>query len=538
VTAGQTATFSVVASGSAPLNYQWQKNNGTGMTNIANATAASYTTPPTTTSDTGSTFQVIVNNAAGPATSNAATLTVNPAPPATINLGGGFTTTTGLQFNGKTSWNQSGSRLRLTDGGFNEASSAFFTTLVNVQSFTNDFSFQLTSPNGDGFTFTIQNSGLTALGPSGGGLGYGPGLPGGTPGIGKSVAVKFDLTSNDGEGNDSTGMYTNGASPTIPAIDMTSSGVNLHSGDVMNVHMTYDGMTLTWTITDPTAGKSFTASATVNIPSVVGGNTAFVGFTAGTGASTATQEILTWAYSSGSAQATLPTITTQPTNQTVTAGQTATFTAAATGSPTPTVQWQVSTDGGVTFNNVSGATSTTLSFTTASSQNGYQYRAVFTNAAGTATTTAATLTVNPATTKVPIQFEPENLISSSVSSGPTYRAFAWSGFTDGNGTILDATKVGDNVTITLNVPQAGTYDVKVAVKKFASRGIMQLSVNGTNVGPAEDQYVSSSTWVEFDIGNVTLSSAGSQPFKFTVVGKNSASSGYSISFDYIKLTPQ
>ncbi len=91
---------------------------------------------------------------------------------------------------------------------------------------------------------------------------------------------------------------------------------------------------------------------------------------------------------------TLPTITTQPANQAVSAGQTATFTAAATGSPTPTVQWQVSTDGGVTFSNVSGATSTTLSFTTTLSQNGYQYRAVFTNSAGPATTTAATLTVN------------------------------------------------------------------------------------------------------------------------------------------------
>src|SRR5258707_8821267 len=174
-------------------------------------------------------------------------------------------------------------------------------------------------------------------------------------------------------------------------------------------------MTLTWTITDPTAGKSFTASATVNIPSVVGGNTAFVGFTAGTGASTATQEILTWAYSSGSAQATLPTITTQPTNQTVTAGQTATFTAAATGSPTPTVQWQVSTDGGVTFNNVSGATSTTLSFTTALSQNGNQYQAVFTNSAGTATTTAATLTVNPATPPA-ITTQPTN---QTVTAGQT-----------------------------------------------------------------------------------------------------------------------
>jgi hypothetical protein len=85
---------------------------------------------------------------------------------------------------------------------------------------------------------------------------------------------------------------------------------------------------------------------------------------------------------------------------------------------------------------------------------------------------------------------------------------------------------------------AGTYDVKVAVKMFSSRGIMQLSLNGTNVGPARDQYVSSSAWTEFDIGNATFSSSGSQPFKFAVVGKNSASSGYSISFDYIKLTPQ
>src|SRR5262249_46649511 len=91
-----------------------------------------------------------------------------------------------------------------------------------------------------------------------------------------------------------------------------------------------------------------------------------------------------------------PAITTQPTNQTVTAGQTATFAAAATGSPTPKVQWQVSTNGGATFSNISRATSTTLSFTTALSQSGNQYRAVFTNSAGTARTTTATLTVTSA----------------------------------------------------------------------------------------------------------------------------------------------
>jgi len=79
VTAGQTATFTVVASGTAPLSYQWQENNA----NISGApNSASYTTPATTLADSGATFRVIVSNGVNPpATSNSATLTVNPAPP-------------------------------------------------------------------------------------------------------------------------------------------------------------------------------------------------------------------------------------------------------------------------------------------------------------------------------------------------------------------------------------------------------------------------------------------------------------------------
>jgi hypothetical protein len=83
VTAGQTATFTVVAAGTAPLSYQWQKHGA----NIAGATAASYTTPATTTSDGGSTFAVVVSNtAAGTVTSAAATLTVNASPVAGIQV--------------------------------------------------------------------------------------------------------------------------------------------------------------------------------------------------------------------------------------------------------------------------------------------------------------------------------------------------------------------------------------------------------------------------------------------------------------------
>ena len=75
VTAGQTATFSVVAAGTAPLTYQWQKNNS----NISGATAASYTTPAMVSGDNGATFRVMVTNSVSTITSNSATLTVNPA---------------------------------------------------------------------------------------------------------------------------------------------------------------------------------------------------------------------------------------------------------------------------------------------------------------------------------------------------------------------------------------------------------------------------------------------------------------------------
>ncbi len=74
VAVGQTATFTVVANGTAPLTYQWKK----GTTNVG-TNSATYTTPATTSADNGAKFEVTVTNSAGSVTSTMATLTVNAA---------------------------------------------------------------------------------------------------------------------------------------------------------------------------------------------------------------------------------------------------------------------------------------------------------------------------------------------------------------------------------------------------------------------------------------------------------------------------
>lgn len=71
VTAGQTAMFSVSATGTA-LSYQWQRNG----TDIQGATGSSYTTPATTSADNGAMYRVVVSNPGGSVTSGAALLTV------------------------------------------------------------------------------------------------------------------------------------------------------------------------------------------------------------------------------------------------------------------------------------------------------------------------------------------------------------------------------------------------------------------------------------------------------------------------------
>ena len=260
------------------------------------------------------TYGIALGGAVAPtdAPSSAATTpAVSQAIPAAVNDPAGFSGATGLGLTNSAAL--IGSRLRLTNGA-GEAASAFTTTTVGVSQFTTRFTFQLTKAQADGFTFDIQGGSPTSKIWGGAGLG--------SWNIARSVAVKFDLYNNGGEGNNSTGLFLNGAypttggvAPTSGKVDLSGTGLDLHNGDIMSATIAYDGSTLIVKITDTQTGASATQTYAVDIPAIVGGPSAYVGFTAGTGGLGAVQDILNWTYNTF-ASAALPAA---PTGLTVTA---------------------------------------------------------------------------------------------------------------------------------------------------------------------------------------------------------------------------
>ena len=364
------------------------------------------------------------------------TFTIGIAP--VIDFSSGFSSVAGLTLNGS-AVNEDDTRLQLTTGGTNQAGSVFWNTPVGVQSFSTDFNFQLsgTSLLADGITFTIQNESPNALGPVGAGLGYGAGAPGKPLGIGNSVAVKFDLWNNGGEGHNSTGVYTNGASPTVPAVDLTGSGLDLTSGNTFSAHVSYDGKTLYLTLRDLVTGGTAVRSFPIDVPGTVGGNTAYVGFTGGSGGVTASQKIMSWTY-----------------------------------------------------------------------------------------------TADPSFSQTLYQSDKLK----GVSSGPRLRTVYWSEYPDGAATLLDSAGVGDSVTYTANIPQAGAYDVHVTAKDFNLRAIWQLAIDGVNTGAPQDEFYNGEKYADIDVGPIFIKTAGNHTFRFTAVGKNPSSSDYKISVDSIGMT--
>jgi hypothetical protein len=239
-----------------------------------------------------------------------------------INFASGFAANDGVILVGHATLN--GSSIEFTDtanntggtgGGFETAAAWFGAPVTISGSWTSTFTYKATnsynSSNGNyGMTFCIQNQTPASTNGSGqqptalnwcagsnnavanaiNGLGYAglAGSPGQNAGIQESVAIALDLSVGS---NGGVGLFTGGAQPTGST---AITGVNLASGNPITFAFSYNGTTLSLTITDTVTHGTYSTNWTVNIPSVVGANSAYVGFTAATGYSLAYQYIQNW----------------------------------------------------------------------------------------------------------------------------------------------------------------------------------------------------------------------------------------------------
>ncbi|HZP59650.1 MAG TPA: chitobiase/beta-hexosaminidase C-terminal domain-containing protein, partial [Opitutaceae bacterium] len=133
-------------------------------------------------------------------------------------------------------------------------------------------------------------------------------------------------------------------------------------------------------------------------------------------------------------------------------------------------------------------------------------------------------------------FEAESL--SYTGSGATTSVQTDSNSSGGKWVELAGNSTGDHIDFTIPSIPAGTYQLKMEWKGNNSRGILQLSVDGTNLGSTLDQYSSGQTYPTTTFGNVTFSAAGTHDVRLTVTGKNSSSSGEILSADKFTFTGQ
>lgn len=472
ICAGNSATFSVTATGTG-LTYQWQEstNGGGSWNNLANGApysgvaTASLTINPATVGMNNYQYRCVVSGTcASPATSNAGTLTVGTAlsitlqPLASIICAGSNTTftiaTTGTVIsyqwqestNGGTTWNN------ITNGGIYSGTATTTLTLTGV----------LAAMNNNQYRCVVTGS---------------------CPAINSTPAL---LTVN-----------------TAPAVTAQPANSTICATQNSSFTVTATGTAITyqWQVSTTGCGGPWTNVA--NVAPYSGVNTSTLTIT---GAPASMNGYAYQCVISGTCAPSVTTscgtltvntpvaVTAQPVNSIVCAGSNTTFGVTATGT-SPTYQWQESTNGGTTWNNItnggiySGATTATLTLTgVTAGMNTYQYRSVVTGATscGFVNSTAGILTVNtaPAITTQPVAgttiCAAQNTAYSVVANG-TALTYQWQLSTDNGTTWNNITNGGvytGATSATLNITAAtvamNTYRYRCVVS-----GTCAPAVNST-----------------------------------------------------------
>ncbi|MBA3699599.1 MAG: immunoglobulin domain-containing protein [Planctomycetes bacterium] len=516
---GQTAIFTVAATGTPSPTYQWRKNG----TNISGATATSYTTPTLVIGDNSALYSVVATNAAGATTSSDATLTVTIGPPALTTTAISGTTTTSANSGGNVT---SDSGAAVTARGVCWATTATPTTANNTTSNgtgTGSFTSAITgltpgtlyyvrsyATNSEGTSYGSQVSFTAHIAPSittqpvnqskiVGQTATFSVVASGTPNptyqwrkdgvnisgatsstynrssvqIGDNGAV-FTVVVTNSAGSVTSGGATLSVAIGAPVLTTTAiTGITTTSANSGGNVTSDSGAVVTargvcWaTTTNPTTADAITTNGT-------GTGTftsALTGLTPGTlyyVRAYATNSVGTSYGAQVSFTAhKVPTITTQPANQSKVVGQTATFTVVASATPSPTYQWRKDAV------NISGATSATYNKTNVQiGDNSAIFSVVVTNSAGTATSDGATLTVTPSIPTVSTTAISGITTTSAASGGNvtldggaaiTARGVCWSTTTNpttANNATSDGTGTGTYTSTMTGLTPGTTYYVR------------------------------------------------------------------------------
>jgi len=344
---GDQATFAVEATGSAPLSYQWQQN-GAG---IAGATAANYTTPAAIPDNDGDMFAVIISNSAGRVASSSARLSVTApaiAPsittqPTDQSITSGQTATFSVVAGGTAplsyQWQKNGTAV-------SGATSASYTT-----------SAETTADSGATFAVVVSNSAGSAT----------------------SRSAKLNVAASGG--------------PVAPSITVQPADQSIKAGQTATYSVTATGtapLSYQWRRNGTAIAGATSASYTTPAETTADSGATFAVVVSNSAGSVISRA----ARLTVSAVAVAPTITTQPADQSIRAGQTATFSVVASGTAPLSYQWRKN---GAAIAGATSARYTTPAETT--TDNGATFAVVVTNSAGSVTSRSALLTVGPALTQ-------------------------------------------------------------------------------------------------------------------------------------------
>jgi hypothetical protein len=543
LTAGQAASFSVAVTGAVPLTYLWVKNGAV----IAGATSSTYTTPATTTADSGSQFTVTVSNSVGNVTSSAATLTVNAASPCLQSSSTAWTNkafpTQTAQFT--TTYDSTPSQANM-DGvvGFSLNAATGYTSLAAITRFAS--TGMIDAVNGGFYsadTVVPYVSGLSyhfrlVIDPTS--QHYSVYV---TPSGGTEVALATNYTFRSEQSTTSSlnnwGMISEIGSQSVcnmtiwsapastisPAITTQPARQTVTAGQPATFSVVATGtppLSYQWMKSGaPIAGATSSSYTTPVTTTADSGSLFSITVSNSAGSMTSNAATLTV-----NAAVVTPSITTQPVSRTVTAGQTASFSVAATSTAPLSYQWMKS---GAPIAGATSSSYTTPVTTTADS--GSLFSITVSNSAGNVTSNPATLTVNAVpgqltasastlsfgnvnigtTSNQSVTFTNSgnaNITISSVIFSGSGAGFNMSGLS--NGLILGP---GQTATLTVTFAPAaiGSVTDSVTITSNAANSPALISLSGTGFQPPISHSVTLS-WV---------------PSTSTVIGYNAYRAGVS-----------